>query len=87
MNPEKVTEKELETFGKSIENSVYFRDFCSCCREPIRVPSEKLYNDNYCFDCNGHQRPGRTSALAHLQDYNGPDDAEGGFGISEFDYD
>jgi len=85
MNPDKLTEKELETFGKPVEGSKYFRDFCTCCREPMRVASERLCDDNYCYGCDGHERTGRTSSLAHLQDYNGPEDAEGGFGVSDYD--
>lgn len=73
MNPQNLTEKELETFGHKIEGSVFFRDFCVCCREPIRVPSKELCNDNYCSGCDEHTRMGKPSNLTHLQDYSGPE--------------
>lgn len=75
MNPNNLTEEQAQQFGQPISGSKYVRDFCVLCKEPIRVPSERLFSNNYCFDCDGHQRPaGTLTKLNHLQDYNGPND-------------
>src|SRR3989304_5787073 len=79
MNPEKISPEQSEEFGKPVPNSKYFRDFCASCGEPIRVSSEKLYDDNFCRDCDCHPlKDGSVTKLGHLSDYYGAASAEGG---------
>jgi hypothetical protein len=42
----------MEQRGAPIPGSSLYRDFCAVCKEPIRVPLEKLgLPQNFCLDC------------------------------------
>jgi hypothetical protein len=42
----------MEQRGERIAGSSLYRDFCAVCKEPIRVPEEKLaLPQNFCLDC------------------------------------
>lgn len=87
MNPEKLTEKQKETWGKPIKGSRYIRDFCAECKEPIRVPSEKLLNDNYCNFCDSNPLPRRTICdLNHLAKSVGEVDIDSGYDFQDNSY-
>lgn len=76
MNPSKLTEKQKQDFGHQIKGSRYVRDFCPTCGEPIRIPSGKLLEDNYCQHCDGHPPAGKRRYicdLRHLSDYDAID--------------
>ena len=42
--------------GSPIKDSIYFRDYCYLCDEPIRVPLEKLGFPNACSFCQPDYR-------------------------------
>jgi hypothetical protein len=50
--------------GSSVPNSIYFRDFCYICDEPIRVPLDMIGLPNACSGCRPSMRgaPGVAEA-------------------------
>jgi len=42
---------EYGDIGESVENSIYVRDYCFMCDEPIRVPMEQIGKPNSCSFC------------------------------------
>lgn len=74
MNPEKLTDKQKETWGKPIKDSKYVRDFCADCGEEMRVTSETVILDNFCNFCEPRPVERRTICnLSHLKDYDAID--------------
>lgn len=56
----KPTQAMIDKFGEpgtSIENSRFYRGYCSVCGSPIRVPNPDCPMSETCFDCDGHVRP------------------------------
>ena len=55
--------------GERIPGSAYFRAFCSCCGEAMRVTSERVIMTTlYCERCEGcHRIPGAGSKLTPRQ--------------------
>jgi hypothetical protein len=43
--------------GDPIKGSKFFRDYCANCSEPMRVTGPRVGEENYCWDCDGHERP------------------------------
>ena len=45
-------EKNLEPKGSKIPGSIFVRDYCAACNDPIRVSPAALRNKrNFCIDC------------------------------------
>lgn len=54
-----------ESRGEKIKGSVYFRNFCSGCQEPIRVREDDRDRTNLCCErCSG--RSGRQTKAMHI---------------------
>jgi hypothetical protein len=63
----------MERKGERISGSKYFRDFCSLCKDPIRVSNTHVAN--ICDACVGHRLPPGRPSLTKGDTSPGWDDA------------
>ena len=42
----------MEKAGEKIAGSRYYREFCTRCREPLRVTENRVGHSNYCEVCD-----------------------------------
>jgi len=57
--------KEFGEVGSKIPGSLFLRDYCSGCNEPIRVTAAGI--KNFCRDCNGEKPPPFMTGLTPRQ--------------------
>ena len=42
----------MEKRGDPVPGSMFYRDFCAGCQEPMRVTEDRLKTSNYCGQCS-----------------------------------